>query len=183
MKLGDFARAIANCRNCTNKVVIFGRASPRLRLDSCHDFMKVTALPRNFLARDKQGAAVRPNHRRESLESPMSAELTIAMNDSGMLRERLNSASSLRARFAFFIPAPRTLSRTTVKPLLQRARSSAVFHPSPRPDLSLAEGVVSPSARSAGGCYALLRMRPLSNSWAECFVVISCGKVDYDKSG
>jgi hypothetical protein len=31
--------------------------------------------------------------------------------------------------------------------------------------------------------YALLRMRPLLNSWAECSVVISCGKVDYDKSG
>jgi hypothetical protein len=35
----------------------------------------------------------------------------------------------------------------------------------------------------AGMCYALLRMRPLLNSWAECSVVISCGKVDYDKSG
>jgi hypothetical protein len=33
-----------------------------------------------------------------------------------------------------------------------------------------------------GKCYALLRMRPLSISWAECSVVISCGKVDYDKS-
>jgi RNase H-like domain found in reverse transcriptase len=32
-------------------------------------------------------------------------------------------------------------------------------------------------------CYALLRMRPLSRSCAECSVVISCGKVDYDKSG
>jgi hypothetical protein len=32
-------------------------------------------------------------------------------------------------------------------------------------------------------CYALLRMRPLLNSWAECSVVISCRKVDYDKSG
>jgi hypothetical protein len=32
-------------------------------------------------------------------------------------------------------------------------------------------------------CYALLRMRPLSIPWAECSVVISCGKVDYDKSG
>jgi hypothetical protein len=31
--------------------------------------------------------------------------------------------------------------------------------------------------------YALLRMRPLSIPWAECSVVISCGKVDYDKSG
>jgi hypothetical protein len=27
-----------------------------------------------------------------------------------------------------------------------------------------------------GKCYALLRMRPLSISWAECSVVISCGK-------
>jgi hypothetical protein len=26
-------------------------------------------------------------------------------------------------------------------------------------------------------------MRPLLNSWAECSVAISCGKVDYDKSG
>jgi hypothetical protein len=32
-------------------------------------------------------------------------------------------------------------------------------------------------------CYALLRMRPLSISWAECSVVMSCAKVDYDKSG
>jgi hypothetical protein len=31
--------------------------------------------------------------------------------------------------------------------------------------------------------YALLRIRPLSISWAECSVLISCGKVDYDKSG
>jgi hypothetical protein len=34
-----------------------------------------------------------------------------------------------------------------------------------------------------GKCYALLEMRPLSISCAEGFVVISCGKVDYDKSG
>jgi hypothetical protein len=33
------------------------------------------------------------------------------------------------------------------------------------------------------GCYAMLRMRPLSIPCAECSVVISCGKVDYDKSG
>jgi hypothetical protein len=26
-------------------------------------------------------------------------------------------------------------------------------------------------------------MKPLLNSWAECSVAISCGKVDYDKSG
>jgi hypothetical protein len=32
-------------------------------------------------------------------------------------------------------------------------------------------------------CYALLRMRSLSISCAESCVVISCGKVDYDKSG
>jgi hypothetical protein len=32
-------------------------------------------------------------------------------------------------------------------------------------------------------CYALLRMRPLSMPCAECSVVISCGKVDYDKPG
>jgi hypothetical protein len=31
-------------------------------------------------------------------------------------------------------------------------------------------------------CYALLRMRPLSISCAEGFVVNSCGKVDCDKS-
>jgi hypothetical protein len=34
-----------------------------------------------------------------------------------------------------------------------------------------------------GKCYALLRKRPLSASWAEGCVAISCGKVDYDKSG
>jgi hypothetical protein len=34
-----------------------------------------------------------------------------------------------------------------------------------------------------GFCYALVRMRPLSIPYAECSVVISCGKVDYDKSG
>jgi hypothetical protein len=32
-------------------------------------------------------------------------------------------------------------------------------------------------------CCALLTMRPLSLSCAEGFVVISCGKVNYDKSG
>jgi hypothetical protein len=32
-------------------------------------------------------------------------------------------------------------------------------------------------------CYALLRMRPLSILYAEGFLVISCAKVDYDKSG
>jgi hypothetical protein len=31
--------------------------------------------------------------------------------------------------------------------------------------------------------YALLRMKHLSISCAECSVVLSCGKVDYDKSG
>jgi hypothetical protein len=40
-----------------------------------------------------------------------------------------------------------------------------------------------PRCCCATGCYALLRMRPLLNSWAECSVVISCGKIDYDKSG
>jgi hypothetical protein len=30
-------------------------------------------------------------------------------------------------------------------------------------------------------CYALLRMGPLSISYARSFRVISCGKVDYDK--
>jgi hypothetical protein len=33
-----------------------------------------------------------------------------------------------------------------------------------------------------GKCYALLRMRPLSLSCAEGFVVIFCRKVDYEKS-
>jgi hypothetical protein len=37
-------------------------------------------------------------------------------------------------------------------------------------------------ASQSNACYALLRMRPLSRSWAEGSVVISCGKVDYDKS-
>jgi hypothetical protein len=36
---------------------------------------------------------------------------------------------------------------------------------------------------NCSACYALLRMRPLSISFAECSVVISCGNVDYDKSG
>jgi mannosyltransferase OCH1-like enzyme len=30
-------------------------------------------------------------------------------------------------------------------------------------------------------CYALLRMRPLSISYAEGFRIISCGKIEYDK--
>jgi hypothetical protein len=34
-----------------------------------------------------------------------------------------------------------------------------------------------------GKCYALLRIRLLSIAFAEGFVVISFGKVDYDKSG
>jgi hypothetical protein len=34
-----------------------------------------------------------------------------------------------------------------------------------------------------GKYYALIRMEPLSISCAEDFVVISCRKVDYDKSG
>jgi hypothetical protein len=133
--IGEFARAIANCRNCTNTVFFFGRASPRLRLDSCHDLMKVTALARNFLPMRQTAAAVPPNHRFESLDSPLSAELKIVMTDSGTLWEHLDSASSLRVRSALFIPAPRTLPRSTVKPLLQRARSSAEFHPSPSPAL------------------------------------------------
>jgi hypothetical protein len=48
LEIGEFARGIANCRKCTNKVFFFGRASLRLRLDSCHDLMKVTAPGRNF---------------------------------------------------------------------------------------------------------------------------------------
>jgi hypothetical protein len=34
-----------------------------------------------------------------------------------------------------------------------------------------------------GKCYALQRMRPLSISCAQGFVVISCENVDFDKSG
>jgi hypothetical protein len=41
----------------------------------------------------------------------------------------------------------------------------------------------APCSGVTGLCNALLRMRHLSISWAECSVVISCGKVDYDKSG
>jgi hypothetical protein len=33
-----------------------------------------------------------------------------------------------------------------------------------------------------GKCYALLRMITLSISYAEGFIVISCGEVEYDKS-
>jgi hypothetical protein len=84
----------------------------------CHDLMKVIALARTFSYCEKQAAAVRPNHRRKSSEAPLSADLTIVMTDSDMLGERLNSSSSLRARSGFFIPAPHTLSRSTVKPLL-----------------------------------------------------------------
>jgi hypothetical protein len=43
------------------------------------------------------------------------------------------------------------------------------------------EGLIT-SAEQADMCYELLRMRPLSIPCAECSVVISCGKVDYDKS-
>jgi hypothetical protein len=45
-----------------------------------------------------------------------------------------------------------------------------------------ASGVKS-TLRHFADCYALLRMRPLSISCAECSVVISCGNVDYDISG
>jgi hypothetical protein len=34
-----------------------------------------------------------------------------------------------------------------------------------------------------GKCHALLRVKSLSISCAESFVVISCGKVVFDKSG
>jgi hypothetical protein len=40
-----------------------------------------------------------------------------------------------------------------------------------------------PRTPGSTSCYALLRMRPVSISWAECSVVLSCGKFDYDKSG
>jgi hypothetical protein len=39
------------------------------------------------------------------------------------------------------------------------------------------------AAVGSAAFYALLRIRPLSISCAEAFVVISCGKVNYDKSG
>jgi hypothetical protein len=50
------------------------------------------------------------------------------------------------------------------------------------PDLwvfSLRQGVLC----AAKGETSVEFMKPLLNSWAECSVVISCGKVDYDKSG
>jgi hypothetical protein len=50
VKIGKFAQAIVNRSNCTNKVFFFGKASPRLRLDSCHDLMKITALAHIFLS-------------------------------------------------------------------------------------------------------------------------------------
>jgi hypothetical protein len=49
--------------------------------------------------------------------------------------------------------------------------------------LTLAAAVLSTTLEESDVCYALLRMSPLSISCAECSVVISCGKVDYDKSG
>jgi hypothetical protein len=64
-------------------------------------------------------------------------------------------------------------------------RSSRDENPSPLLDddafLPFQGKGVDSSASSA--CYALLRMRPLSIPCAECSVAISCGKVDYDKSG
>jgi hypothetical protein len=42
---------------------------------------------------------------------------------------------------------------------------------------------LSRTPREGASCYALLRMRPLSIPCVEWSVVISCGKVDYDKSG
>jgi hypothetical protein len=56
------------------------------------------------------------------------------------------------------------------------------FSPAATVDLTLVL-VNAPPRITFARCYALLRMRPLSNSWAECSVVISCRKVDYDKSG
>jgi hypothetical protein len=44
-------------------------------------------------------------------------------------------------------------------------------------------GVHASGAWSARERSALLRMRPLSISCAESCVVLSCGKVDYDKAG
>jgi hypothetical protein len=54
-----------------------------------------------------------------------------------------------------------------------------------QPDDGGGGDVLSPCASlaSSARCYALQRMRPLSISWAECSVAISCRKVDYDKSG
>jgi hypothetical protein len=43
--------------------------------------------------------------------------------------------------------------------------------------------MTNPAIAMIDACYALLRMRPLSKSCAESSVVISHGKVDYDKSG
>jgi hypothetical protein len=67
--------------------------------------------------------------------------------------------------------------------------------PQPPPQAALPQLQYAPSSQNPvyvmptvpGGtgayCYALLRMRPLSIPCPECSVVISCGKVDYDKSG
>jgi hypothetical protein len=43
--------------------------------------------------------------------------------------------------------------------------------------------VASPMLCAAKDETSVEFMRPLLNSWAECSVVISYGKVDYDKSG
>jgi hypothetical protein len=60
--------------------------------------------------------------------------------------------------------------------------SPSLILPKPGPDqYRMTVDLRVPNASTK--CYALLWMRPLSISWAECSVVISCGKVDYDKSG
>jgi Zinc knuckle len=62
----------------------------------------------------------------------------------------------------------------------RRLRLSQVLY-----ELRLAINLLSVSqlANKCIMCYALLRMRPLSISCAKGFVVHSCGKGDYDKSG
>jgi hypothetical protein len=68
--------------------------------------------------------------------------------------------------FRFFEPS--SLARP-------RGLRAAVVLP---PDVVIRDGKIC----GKGRCYAMLRMRPLSISCAESCVVISCGKVDYDKS-
>jgi hypothetical protein len=85
------------------------------------------------------------------------------------------------------VPATRRLIETDRSPDKKGRRTRLSLESSRPGSRRLASIQKSVRARSTFGptvlCYALLRMRPLSISWAECSVVISCGKIDYDKSG
>jgi hypothetical protein len=116
-------------------------------------------------------AAVGPSHKDESFMALDTRTADLAQGVTSIAQHSTGKLSTF--------PSGPTLSPAP-QIRVDRSRLLAITEPDEKSSLTSGESEYNDEYDVA--CYALLRMRSLSISCADGFVVISCGKVDYDKS-